>query len=344
MIRCVDIGIGLLVAGFVFIFLGSAFGLSMAAYLAGACFVCSLFLYKNISPKVGICIAFLSLLLMLISPSPYIMAALFPLMGFFFSGRNKYSSVHAKGTRYALFFGISFIYTVSIIIGFESSSGSHNQLSVFVALALIAEILYFGKPSRLYIALIFISFFVFGNRSSIFLMASFIKNKLALAVFVSISIFFVSITLEIIDPPDFLAFLFDKGAFLYRSYREARAIYLEEFMESFSFLNLSYDGWRFSEVPQTSSGFYDLHNSFLTIIVRDSYLGIFKLFLWVITIFYLPLGIFLAITLRAFNDTFLLGGVSDVVLNALIGRSIISLWGDLNIFFNKYATLTVSND
>jgi len=78
--------------------------------------------------------------------------------------------------------------------------------------------------------------------------------------------------------------------------------------------DLGYDKWYFYDVPQTESGFYDLHNSYLTIIVRDSYLGLFKIFMWISQILILPFGAFIGISLRASHDTFLLGGVNDLLV------------------------------
>jgi hypothetical protein len=116
--------------------------------------------------------------------------------------------------------------------------------------------------------------------------------------------------------------LFEEGGLLNRSYGEMRGFYIDEFTSKFNILNLSYSNWKFSDVPQTSNGFYDLHNSFFTLIVRDSYLGLFKLLLWSLQIFFLPLGIFAGISSRAYYDTFLLGGVNDLLIYALIGQNI----------------------
>jgi hypothetical protein len=109
---------------------------------------------------------------------------------------------------------------------------------------------------------------------------------------------------------------------LNRSYVETRGSYIDEFLSKFNFFRLSYSNWKFSQVPETSNGFYDLHNSFLTLIVRDSYLGLFKLFLWILQLIFLPFGLFTGITLRANYDTFLLGGVNDILVYSLIGQNI----------------------
>jgi hypothetical protein len=279
------------------------------------------------TPILGLSIVLLSIILLSYSPSPYYLAALTPLVGFFFSGSRKYLSTNSASMRLALFFSVCLIYSIFFFIGFESFSGSHNQLSAFVALALIVEILYFGKPTRLYILLILISFFIIGNRSSIFLMAAFVKNKLILILFLITSLMFILISSEMSISPDFLLFLFNDGGLLNRGYVETRWFYWDEFIEGFNFFNLNYNTWQFSDVPQTSSGFYDLHNSFLTIIVRDSYLGILKVFFWFTTILYLPFGVFSAVTLRAFHDTFLLGGIIDIFVYALIGSCIKKFFG-----------------
>lgn len=336
MLRPADISIGFLVMAFLFTFLGASFAFPLATYLSAGCYVYSLYLYKKISPMVFACIGLFCLLLTASSPSAYMIAALFPLVGFFFSGENKYHSDINAVSRYALFGAVSFFYVVAIATGFDGQNASHNQLSELVVLAIIAELLYFGGPTRLYILLICASFFVFGNRSSIFLMAAFIKNKVVLTLFLLIAFFFVAITLALIDPPPILGFMFDDGGLLYRSFNETRGDYLNDFMASFNLQDLRYEKWTFFDVPLTAGGFYDLHNSFLTIIVRDSYLGLLKVFLWAMQIFFIPLGIFLSVTLRASFDTFLLGSVNDVVLYALIGRSVLNFGPSVKKVMNKF--------
>jgi hypothetical protein len=116
--------------------------------------------------------------------------------------------------------------------------------------------------------------------------------------------------------------LFQDGGILNRSYGETRGDYKDEFLLKFNFLKLSYSNWNFIYVPQTSNGFYDLHNSYLTLIVRDAYLGIFKLLLWLLQIFFLPMGLFFGTSIRAYYDSFLLGGINDILVYALIGKNL----------------------
>lgn len=348
MIRRIDISIGLLAAGFLFVFLGSTFGFFLASYVSGVCFIISLALYVNITPIIALGVIVFGIFLSLISPSPYLLAALFPLFGLFFSGTIKYSINSSSKSRYTLLIVICIIYLMYVVGASESSVGSHNQLSVFVTFAIIAEIFYFGKPSRFYILLILISVFIFGNRSSFFLLATFLKNKISLISFLLVSLIMVLITYGDMFAPDFLKFLFQDGGLFYRTYEEARTIYFGEFIDNFDFLNLKYNAWNFFVVPKTESGFYDLHNSFLTIIVRDSYLGIFKVCLWIISAYYIPLPAFVAISLRAFHDSFLLGGIIDVVLYALIGRSLVKIYFDMilsygSIFRVKKNNLKINN-
>jgi hypothetical protein len=147
------------------------------------------------------------------------------------------------------------------------------------------------------------------------------RSKLFVIVFCIVAAVFIAITLGQIDAFGSLQLLFQEGGILNRSYKETRGDYLEEFLLGFDFFNLSYENWNFASIPETSNGFYDLHNSFLTVIVRDSYLGLFKVLLWVSQIFFLPIGFFIGITSRAYYDTFLLGGVNDILLYSLIGSS-----------------------
>jgi hypothetical protein len=334
MLRTQDVSIFLLTVAFIFIFLGSFTSFPFSAYLAATCYVLSLFLYKKISPILFFSLGSICIFLAVISPSAFLVAALIPLVGFLFSGENKNNSVTSSWVRYSLWISVAFMYLAAITQGTDSAGASHNQLSEIVAMAIIAELLYFSGPSKLYIPLIFISFFLFGNRSAFFLLATYIKSKAVLLSFVIIAVFFVSITNGYIEPPDFLDFLYQDGGLLFRSFKESRGDYVDEFMTEFNLFDLRYDHWNFSNVPQTTSGFYDLHNSFLTIIVRDSYLGLFKVILWSLQIFFIPLGLFIGVSLRAAHDTFLLGSVNDIVIFALFGRSFRD-FGNLMITFFK---------
>ena len=318
------ISIGFLSLGFSFQFLGTFFNLPLASYLAAMSVLVSLYLFKKITPLLFIFVLSVSFLFFLLSPSPYVLASLVPLIGILFSGANKHSVHDRLISRY--FFVVTFycFYLIYYLAGFTylEGSASHNQLSVLLVYALIAELLYFGTLSRLYIPLIVISFLLFGNRSAVFLLAVFIRSKTILLIFLGIGAIFVLFTYEILSPPGELKRLFEIGGILYRSSVDARGDYLDEFVHSFNLLDLRYDKWKFFDTPKTVDGAYDLHNSILTIVVRDSYLGLFKVFLWLFQIWFLPLGVFSGITLRAFYDTFLLGGINDILVFALVGRSI----------------------
>ncbi len=332
--RTQDVSIFFLVLAFIFTFLGSFAAFLYPVYLAATCYVLSLFLYKKISPTLFFSLGSICIFLTVISPSAFLLAALFPVIGFLFSGENKSNSAASCWVRYSLWISVAFMYFAVIVQGTDSAVASHNQLSQIVAIAIIAELLYFSGPSKLYIPLLFISFFIFGNRSALFLLAVYFKSKVVLLSFILIGVFFVSVTNEYVRRPDFLDFLFQEGGLLYRSFKETRGDYVYEFISEFNLINLGYDHWNFYNVPQTGDGFYDLHNSFLTIIVRDSYFGLFKVFLWMLQIFFIPLGLFVGVSLRAFHDTFLLGGVNDILIFALFGRSLRD-FGKLMVAFFK---------
>jgi hypothetical protein len=322
MIRLTDISIAFLAMSFSFYFLGSFFALPFASYLSGIGFVLSLYFYKKITPLIFISIFSFSLLLFVFSPPPFILAALFPLIGFLFSGENKYRSKVNNVSRYALLIMAFIIYIVYYLVRPATGNASDNLLSVMIAYAILAEVLYFEKPSYLYVPLILISFLIFKNRSSIFLLAVFIRNRLVLLLFLLAGAFFILMALGLINPPSFLNFLFDKGKFFYRSFKEPRFEFVYQFITNFKIISLQSGKWDLYNILQTSSGFYDLHNSFLTIIVRDGYHGLIKVILWALQIFFLPLGLFVGITIRASFDTFLLGGINDILVYALIGQSL----------------------
>ena len=163
----------------------------------------------------------------------------------------------------------------------------------------------------------------------------FLRSKISLIAFFTLAITFIWMTLGKIEIFSQFQVLFQEGGVLNRSYRETRGDYIEEFLKNFNFITLSYNNWKFNYVPQTANGFYDLHNSFLTIIVRDSYLGIFKIILWLLQIFFLPIGFFTGISMRAYYDTFLLGSVNDILVYALVGKNLRKFILNINTKFNK---------
>jgi hypothetical protein len=67
-------------------------------------------------------------------------------------------------------------------------------------------------------------------------------------------------------------------------------------------------------VPQTSKGYYDFHNSYLTNLFRDNSFFFFKLLIFVYFSFRLPRYLSIVILFRAFFDSFLFGSIYDLVL------------------------------
>jgi hypothetical protein len=313
--------------GYFFLFLSfwltffSAYLISFnVSYIIGILLFTGLLLLINSSPIIFIVVFLISLFLFLISPSPTINASLFPVLGFLFSGSVKFKvkgsfNLYLRISAY-LFFVIFYLFVP------DDSNASHNYLSVILVYILIVEFLIYRSISKWYIPLILFSFFIIGNRSSIFLLMLFFRSKIFVTSFLFMGLFFILMTLGEIEIFGNFQLFFDEGGILNRSYGETRGSYIEEFLSKFNFFDLSYRKWNFFEVPQTLEGFYDLHNSFLTLIVRDSYLGLFKIILWVSQILFIPFGMFTGISMRAYYDTFLLGGVNDILVYSLIGQNI----------------------
>jgi hypothetical protein len=323
-VKYYHISILFLIVGFVSAAAGVFFSFSYSSYISQIFFLLSLFLYLKLTPLLYIGVFFISFCLFLASPSPFLLAALFPLIGFLFSGGKRFYIKMHKIPRYSLVVLISMIYIYYYFLSYKqgTAKASHNWLSVVVVYAIIAETLYFGFPSKYYFPLICISFFVFGNRSSLFLIAAFLKNKKLLLLFIGAGVLFIVLSNRLIIPPWPLNLLFDRGGILYRSYVEHRVLFLYEFVQNFDILELDQLKHKAMNVPSSGGDFYNFHNSFLTIIVRDGYLGLGKVAIWCLQIFMIPFGIFTAITFRATYDTFLLGGSLDMLLFALIGQNI----------------------
>lgn len=334
-----ELGIIFIALGFVQLFYNSFLNLGIGSYGVAICLLISLALIKKITPLLFCIVGLLACILFVISPSPVIIAALFPIIGFLFSGENRHLIDIKSKSRYYLWCVIASFYFV-FALGQDSTDtvASHNLLSALVALAMIVEIFYFGNITLLYAPLIIFSFLFFGNRSSIFLLAIYIKNKWLLMAFGVTAILFILITNEIIEPPIILNFLFEDGGILFRSFKETRGDYFAEFVDKIDIANMEYSNWGFTDIPKTIDGFYDLHNSFLTVIVRDSYLGILKVVLWFIQFLVMPLNFFLAITLRAYHDSFLLGGVIDVIVFGLIGKNMLQILKSIKIMAKVWLT------
>ncbi len=314
------IGFFLLILSFWCNYLSAYFLTFNLTYLVGFLLVSSLFFLVKISVSNFLVFLIISLFLFGISPSPTIIVTLFPTLGFLFSGKLKFQGSNHL-TKYLTVSLYLFFVLFYLFVG-EDSSASHNYLSVIIVYAAIAEYLLFKSISKSYIPLILFCFFIIGNRSSIFLLILFFRSRFFIVAFLALAFLFILMTIGEIEIFKIFQVLFNEGGILNRSYVETRGSYIDEFLSKFNFFRLSYSNWKFSQVPETSNGFYDLHNSFLTLIVRDSYLGLFKLFLWILQLIFLPFGLFTGITLRANYDTFLLGGVNDILVYSLIGQNI----------------------
>lgn len=307
--------------GFISLYLGMLFSVPFVAYIAGPVFFLALQLSIRISINIFAFIFGLSIILYTLSPSPYFLAALFPLLGLLFSGQlisHKYKDT--TRSNFVLIFYL--FYILYYLFGGESSAASYNHLSVIVIYAILFEYLLHGKPSKWYIPLILSSFLVFGNRSSVFLLLIFVESKLFIAIFMSAVYVAFSILYQYDNfINDIISEQFtDQDFFFKRGYTEERGMYAEDFLENFTLNNLTNRNWNFSIIPKAADGFYDVHNSMLTVIVRDAYLGILKVFMWSFQVFTMPLGMFLGISMRSMHDSFLLGNVMDIFTYSIIGR------------------------
>jgi hypothetical protein len=313
------IGISLIALSFWMTFVMAYLSISFLTYVIAVLLVGGLFFLKKTTPHLLFFVVSFSFLLLVLSPSPTLIASIVPLVGFLFCGDNYFEINGNRYIRNAIVISIYFFLILYFLLPNDVGVTSHNYFSVIVLYGILCEYLLFKKVTIAYIPIILCCFFLIGNRSSIFLLACFLRSKLALGIFIGVAVFFISMTLGNIEIMKGLQFFFEEGGVLNRSYGEARGEYIDEFIRDFNFFRLSYTNWNFSDIPQTSAGFYDLHNSFLTLIVRDSYLGLFKVFMWATQILFLPLGLFISVSARANYDTFLLGGVNDILTYALIG-------------------------
>ena len=154
MIRYTTLSIIFLALAFTFFFSGSFFKLPFTNYFSTICFIFSLALYKKNTPNIFFLVTIISLFLTLASPSPYLTAALIPLAGYFFSGQNRFHEKIKVVPRYVLLITICGFYLITMLLSFKYSTASHNIMSEILVFAIIAELLFFGRPSKWYILLI----------------------------------------------------------------------------------------------------------------------------------------------------------------------------------------------
>ena len=237
------IGYGLLLLSLWLTFISAYMISFQSSYIIGLFLFLSLFLLRKITLHTFFIFFSFSILLFIISPSPTFIVSLFPLTGFLFANETKYKCPisfrkYLTGSIY-LFICFYFIFVS------DNSNASHNYLSILILYGIIAEYLFFDSCSKLYIPLIFFIFLIIGNRSSIFLLMIFLRNKFSLIVFFTIAIIFIGMTLGEIEIFSQLQVLFQEGGVLNRSYRETRGDYIDEFLKNFNFFNLSYNNWKF---------------------------------------------------------------------------------------------------
>ena len=191
---------------------------------------------------------------------------------------------------------------------------SYNVVSASLSVFFILEFLYKGRISKIHILSIILIFLLLGNRSSIFLLICYINHPLLyiIPLFLFIPFFFFYDQLIFLTNLIFLTFfqrVYEDG----NAMPEMRNIYIYEFFQNFS--HILAGKFQSVYIPYTSDGLtYDAHNSFLSNILRDQYIGLFKTLCWFFCIFCMPVGLFFGITIRACFDSYLIGGVFELIM------------------------------
>lgn len=191
---------------------------------------------------------------------------------------------------------------------------SYNVVSATLSVFFILEFLFRGRISRIHIASILLIFLLLGNRSSIFLLICYINHPLfyILSSLLIIPIFFFYEQVIFLTNFIFLTFfqrVYDDG----NAMPEMRSLYIYEFFQNFS--HILAGKFQSFYIPYTSDGStHDAHNSFLTNILRDQHIGLFKSLCWFVCLFCMPVGLFFGITIRACFDSYLIGGVFELIM------------------------------
>jgi len=252
--------------------------------------------------------------------SGYFLVGVWPTLGLLLR-RNK--NIHVDFTSGPFLTSIYALITF-IVLFFPEEFTTHefsgrNYISVLIVYHIIFDLLFCRKKiSFAYLIPILICLLGIGNRSSIFLLLVYfdrvIKNTFAILLVSLLGIF------ALIKFHSLINQLGSMGLYYERSYDETRPEYIRVFFNYFP--QILFQKTLNIDIPQTVSGAYDFHNSFLTILWRDKISGLIKMFLWFITLRWNTFFIYLGVSLRACCDTFFLGNIFDIITFFYVGNQL----------------------
>lgn len=247
-------------------------------------------------------------------PGPLkIFVPLIPIVGLLFTQPSFSEEFFLKHKKKLIFFSLSIITLVNYIFFFGYDDGRNfvNIQSQYFIFLILLNIIYFNKPLAICIfACVTYAFILnpnyYGNRSSLFLLLFLLNERTINFTFLKFSetlngkknvhvfllaAFFVGLSISILSHPSaFKIFENERLDIWIGIYKDFR------FLEYNELVNISY----FNKLNP--------HNSFLYVLMYEGMIGIIKIMLFLISIFYIPLVVWLPIFLRASFDSFFLVG------------------------------------
>lgn len=247
-------------------------------------------------------------------PGPLkIFVPLIPLVGLFFTQPRFSEKFFHKHKIKIILFSLSIITLVNYIFYLSYSDGQNsvNIQSQYFLFLIFLNIIYFNKPVEICVfACVTYAFILnpngFGNRSSLFLLLFLINGS---TVNFLVSKFFETPNVKKIMPVFLLAAFFTVLSFsillhptIFKIYEDERFIIWIDIYKNFGFFKYN----EFMDINYFNKT--NPHNSFLYVIMFESMVGIIKVLLFLVSIFYIPLTVWLPIFLRASFDSFFLVG------------------------------------
>ena len=275
---------------------------------------------------------------------------LVPLIGLFLTTKQHNFDLFKKEfMKRAKIISIVFFFLVYLMLywySFSAREGSANQVSIVAIYFIVLNMIFFREPFIITVLFAFVLSSLFtpglvsygetptfgvpnthqGNRSAVFLLLFLftIKNIKGIYAFFIKKKYFVWFILSIIPITIFVFSIVsdflqrDKMMDVFSDPRFEWFIPMFQLIINEGFTSFFNNG---SDMLYTlGDGRRNPHNSFLYLLLEQYWLGLFKILIFISSIFALPLSTFLAITFRASLDIFLLLGAQDIFIVVLISE------------------------
>jgi hypothetical protein len=296
-------------------YLLSSFG-QVGLFIQCLLLVSAIYLVRRVDFRQSLFLFSVSICFVLFSPPGFEVIKIVPMLGLFFSGRLRQSITLVPSRNLLVLLPILSILFAACTLQLFPSAASNNFLSIlllYTSLYLYSLRLLSVRVRLAVVLSSILLFLFFKNRTSIFfLLFAPVSTPIFLLILSSVlSLTLISyFGLPILESIPHSAF--QRGGFLWFQ-PDTRFLYLVDFLTSPSPLDHTSNA-NLLFVPQTSKGYYDFHNSYLTNLFRDNSFFFFKLLIFVYFSFRLPRYLSIVILFRAFFDSFLFGSIYDLVL------------------------------